>query len=445
MSSVKEGWLNKQKTGKFTSWSRRWFSIVGDNLIYSKKPGAAEINHFSISSLSSVAAAPECKKQPAFKVDVGNGKVYYLVADTQNQMQEWVDALNNIKAGKAVEKKVEKKISLDDFEVLRVVGRGTYGKVQLVRLKETGQLFAMKSMSKRVLAESDQVEQTITERSILLRTRNPFLVGAHFTFQTDAKLFMILDYVPGGELFGRLKDETTFSESRVRLYAAEIALGLGHLHSLGLIYRDLKPENILIDLKGHIKLTDFGLTKEVSDDQTATTFCGTPEYLAPEMLQRQPYTKAVDWWSYGVLIFEMLTGLPPFYDENVNTMYKAILSDDIEFPSSMSPEVVDFITKLLDRNPSTRLGGGDSDVEEIKKHPFFAMLDWKAVYEKKYQPEWLPPIADETDVSLFDEEFTGETPAYSFEDGSLIDQDTQDTFTNFTCDTGETGALLDGL
>ena len=443
MSSVMEGWLSKQKTGKSTSWGRRWFKVVDKDLVYSNKPSGSEKGRINIPSITNVSTAPDCKKQPAFKVETSDGKTYYLVADTPKLVQDWIDTVQAIKAGQTVEKKITKKASLDDFEVLKVLGRGTYGKVQLVKYKKNGQLYAMKSMSKKLLEDSDQVGQIITEREILVRIRHPFLVGAHFTFQTDAKLYMVLDYVPGGELFGRLKDETTFPESRVRLYAAEIALGLGQLHSLGLIYRDLKPENILIDMKGHIRLTDFGLAKEVSDNQKATTFCGTPEYLAPEMLQRQPYTKAVDWWSYGVLIFEMLNGLPPFYDENVNTMYRAILNDDIEFPSSMSSEAINFISRLLDRNPETRLGSSEKDVEEIKEHPFFSGIDWKAVFDKKYEPEWIPPIADATDVSLFDGQFTGETPAFTFEDGSLIDKDTQDTFTNFTCDAGD--GLLDNL
>ncbi|KAH0792239.1 AGC family protein kinase [Histomonas meleagridis] len=440
MSSVIEGWLSKQKTGKTSSWGRRWFKIVDKDLIYSNKPSGAEKGKINIPSITNICEAPDCKKQPAFKLET-SGKTYYLVADTPKLVKDWISTIQAIKAGQTVEKKAQFKATLDDFEVLKVLGRGTYGKVQLVKYKKNGQLYAMKSMSKKVLEDSDQIDQIITERGILVRTRHPFLVGAHYCFQTDAKLYMVLDYVPGGELFGRLKDETTFPESRVRLYAAEIALGLGQLHSLGLIYRDLKPENILIDMKGHIRLTDFGLAKEVSGDQTATTFCGTPEYLAPEMLQRQPYTKAVDWWSYGVLIFEMLTGLPPFYDENINAMYRAILNDDIEFPSSMSAEAKDFVSKLLDRNPSTRLGSSDKDVEEIKAHPFFAAIDWKAVYDKKYEPEWIPPITDATDVSQFDDEFTSETPAFSFADGSLINKDTQDTFTNFTCDAEETSLL----
>jgi len=198
---------------------------------------------------------------------------------------------------------------------------------------------------------------------------------------------MVLDYVPGGELFGRLKEEGSFSEQRVRLYAAEILVGLGHLHSLKYVYRDLKPENILVDSDGHLKLTDFGLVKtKMETDSTTSTFCGTPEYIAPEMLQQQPYTKSVDWWSFGILVYEMLTGLPPFYDENVNKMYRMILSEPLTFPDSMSPEAQDLISQLLDRNPETRLGASANDYEDIKKHPFFAPLNWDKVLSKQYTP-----------------------------------------------------------
>ena len=245
---------------------------------------------------------------------------------------------------------------------------------------------------------------------------------------------MVLDYVPGGELFGRLKEEGRFSENRTILYAAEILLGLGHLHKLGFVYRDLKPENILVDANGHLKITDFGLVKtNMNVNSTTRTICGTPEYIAPEMLQQHPYTKSVDWWSYGVLVFEMLTGLPPFYDDNTNKMYRLIISGSINYPSYVSSNAKDFISKLLDRNPSTRLGASEEDVEEIKRHPFFSSLNWNDVFEKKYKPEWVPDMKSETDTHLFDEQFTQEDAAVSFEDESLLDQKTQNEFIGFTC------------
>ena len=445
---IKEGWSTKQG-GLIKTWKKRYFVLYSNALIYYTKPGAEEQGRIEIEPNCVVSDAPDCKKQPAYKIATTQ-RTYYIVTDTPQDKNDWITAINSCihnnnrsaqtaPAAAAPPKPASdpspaRKVSLEDFKILKVLGRGNYGKVQLVKQVETGKLFALKSMSKKLIADSDQIEQTLTERNLLLKTAHPFLVAAHYTFQTDAKIFMVLDYVPGGELFGRLKEESTFSENRVRLYAAEIALGLGHLHSLGFIYRDLKPENILVDIDGHLKITDFGLAKNTDESGgTTTSFCGTPEYIAPEMLQRQPYTKSVDWWSFGILIFEMLTGLPPFYDENVNQMYRAILRDEIQYPSHVSRNARDLIDKLLDRNPQSRLGASAQDIDEIKAHPFFAPLDWEKVYNKEYTPEWIPSIKNAEDVSLFDAEFTQEQGGVSFEDGSLIDTQTQESFTGFTC------------
>ncbi|EAX95627.1 AGC family protein kinase [Trichomonas vaginalis G3] len=442
---IKAGWGTKQG-GLIKTWKKRWFVLEKDALVYFTKEGGEEQGRIPIGSTCVVSPAPDCKKQPAFKI-VTSERTYFIVTDTQKECSDWISAISNTIAhcptstaaapvpapgAKAAGAPV-KKASMEDFTIIGVLGRGTYGKVQLVKQKETGKLFALKTMSKRLLAETDQIEQTIVERDLLLKVKCPFLVGAHYTFQTDAKVFMILDYVPGGELFGRLKQESSFPESRTRLYAAEILLGLGYLHSKNYIYRDLKPENILVDIDGHLRLTDFGLAKRATDNESTNSFCGTPEYIAPEMIQRLPYTKAVDWWSLGILIFEMLTGLPPFYDENVNQMYRSILRDEVAFPSHISLAARNLINKLLDKNPATRLGSGPTDMEEIKTHPFFKDLNWSEVEEKKVKPEWVPEIKDATDTSCFDEEFTQETGGVSFEDGSLIGHDTQQQFTGFTC------------
>ncbi|KAH0793265.1 AGC family protein kinase [Histomonas meleagridis] len=444
---VKEGWLSKQG-GLIKTWKKRWFSLVGSTLHYSEKQGKKEQGYIDLKPASTVELAPESKKQPAFKIVVPGSRTFLLLAPNKAECQAWVDVCekariaaqpkaetqNKSQSSAPSTPKVQERVSLDDFDLIRVLGRGTYGKVQLVRFKRDHELYAMKTMSKRLLEETEQIEQTITERNVLLKTKHPFLVSAHYTFQTPQKIFMVLDYVPGGELFGRLKDEGRFSEKRTILYAAEILLGLGALHKLGFIYRDLKPENILVDAKGHLKITDFGLVKTHMNAQTTTTtFCGTPEYIAPEMLQQQPYTRSVDWWSYGILVFEMLTGLPPFYDENTNKMYRMILTEQVVFPSYISQDAKDFISRLLDRNPSTRMGASEEDAEEIKRHPFFSSLNFDDVLNKRYTPEWIPVMKNETDTHNFDEEFTQEEAAVSFEDESLLDQSTQQEFVGFTC------------
>jgi serine/threonine protein kinase len=316
-----------------------------------------------------------------------------------------------------------------------VIGRGTYGTVQLVRNINDQQLYAMKSMTKHLLAQSDQIGQARDERDALLAVAHPFLVSAHFTFQSDTKVFLVLDYVPGGELFLRLRQEKSFSESRARLYAAEILLGLGHLHSRGMIYRDLKPENVLVDAEGHIRLTDFGLVKMHMDSShsTATTFCGVPEYIAPEMLTQKPYTRAVDWWSFGILLYEMIEGVPPFYDENTNRMYHEILNAPVRFSKGkMSEAAQDVILKLLEKDPARRLGGGEGDCEEIKAHPFFGGLDWDQVMGRQIPPEWKPVITADDDTSNFDPLLEGDDQEPDGEADPSVGAGVQYAFRKFT-------------
>ncbi|KAH0795684.1 AGC family protein kinase [Histomonas meleagridis] len=429
---VKKGYLSKQG-GLLKSWKKRYFVIKGKKLYFYTKQDGKEKGSFDIQQ-AQVNTIHVDKKHHTFKVDFP-GRSFILAGNSDAEVNEWISALkvSSPTTASAPKQTSNKKVSINDFEIIRVIGRGTSGKVQLVRGKFDKRLYAMKSMSKRLLAEYEQVQQTLKEKEVLLKSQYPFLVCAHFTFQTETKIFMILDYVPGGELFNRLKEEGKFVESRARLYAAEILLGLGHLHSLGILYRDLKPENVLVDADGHIKITDFGLVKtNMKAEDTTTTFCGTAEYLAPEMLLQQPYNKNVDWWCFGVLLYEMITGLPPFFDENANRLYRSILNNPVSFPQFVSPEAKDLIEHLLDKNPATRLGA-NNDADEIKKHPFFAPLDFDKVLKKGYKPEWIPQIKSETDTSNFEPEYTREEAMVSIEDESLIEAETQSAFLEFTC------------
>jgi serine/threonine protein kinase len=327
--------------------------------------------------------------------------------------------------------KASKKVSAEDFELLCVIGRGSFGKVMQVRKKDDGKIYAMKVMKKAAIIAKNQVTHTKDEKNILQKISHPFIVKLNYAFQTKDKLYMILDYVNGGELFFHLKKEGKFSEDRVRLYAAEIASALLHLHSHGIIYRDLKPENILIDSDGHIVITDFGLSKEVPRDETTHTFCGTPEYLAPEVLRGEGHNYQVDWWSLGTLIYEMLTGLPPFYNKNINVMYQRILKGQLSFPPGMSPEAQDLLKGLLTRDVNKRLGG-----EAVTKHPFFKGIDWDALLRKEIQPPWKPPVKSETDTSQIEDTFKQEAAVDSVVDhssvlGALTDEDLND-FEGFT-------------
>lgn len=290
--------------------------------------------------------------------------------------------------------------SLDDFELLRLIGTGSFAKVLLVRHKSTGQLFAMKVLKKEELFRRNQIDHTKTERLILATLRHPFMVKLRYSFQTDHKLYMVLDFVRGGELFYHLRRAGKFSEEQTRFYVAEVILALDYLHRHDVIYRDLKPENILLGHDGHIKLTDFGLSKKgitsvggKGEGQTATTFCGTPEYLAPEIITGIGHGKAVDWWSVGILAFEMLNGKPPFSSQNRNQLYINTIKGQITWPEGISIEARDLLSKLLHRRPEERLGS--NGISEIQNHAFFASLDWEAVYHKRVTPPFVPAAVDD--------------------------------------------------
>lgn len=299
----------------------------------------------------------------------------------------------------------------EDFEMLRLLGKGTFGQVFQVRKLDTDRIYAMKVLSKKVIVRKKEIAHTIGERNILVRTAgasSPFIVGLKFSFQTPTDLYLVTDYMSGGELFWHLQKEGRFSEERARFYIAELVLSLEHLHDNGIVYRDLKPENILLDANGHIALCDFGLSKaDLSTGDTTNTFCGTTEYLAPEvLLDEAGYTKMVDFWSLGVLIFEMCCGWSPFYAENTQQMYKNIAFGKVRFPKEvLSPEGRSFVKGLLNRNPRHRLGS-QNDARELKAHPFFQDVDWEALKQKKIPPPFKPHLSSETDTSNFDPEFT---------------------------------------
>src|SRR3989338_7123511 len=247
------------------------------------------------------------------------------------------------------------------------------------------------------------------EKQILQEINHPFIVKLFYAFQTDEKLYLVLQFLPGGELFFHLKEETKFDVERAKFYAAQIVLAIEHLHKNDIIYRDLKPENVVLDSDGYVVLTDFGLAKTSISNATPTyTFCGTPEYLAPEILKGQGHAKAVDWWSLGILLYEMMVGLPPFYSENINEMYELILKAPLKFPSSVPADAQSLLKSLLEREEYKRLGGGPSDGAEIRAHPFFKNINWDSLYHKDISAPLKPQLNDGNDTKYVDTEFTSE-------------------------------------
>ncbi|KAL0830664.1 hypothetical protein ABMA28_002801 [Loxostege sticticalis] len=311
-----------------------------------------------------------------------------------------------------VVKEGHEKADPSQFELLKVLGEGSFGKVFLVRKvsgADAGTLYAMKVLKKATLKVRDR-ERTKMERNILVEMGHPFIVKLHYAFQTAGKLYLILDFLRGGDLFSRLSKEVMFTEEDVKFYLAELALALEHVHKLGIIYRDLKPENILLDADGHIALTDFGLSKLPPSSDKAYSFCGTVEYMAPEVVNRRGHTFAADWWSFGVLMFEMLTGNLPFHGSTRHETMTQILKAKLGMPSNLSEEAQSLLRALFKRNPQNRLGAGANGIEDIKCHEFFASIDWDALLKKEVVPPFRPAVSRADDAFYFDSEFTCRTP-----------------------------------
>ncbi|XP_025054545.1 ribosomal protein S6 kinase alpha-1 isoform X4 [Alligator sinensis] len=328
------------------------------------------------------------------------------LADKGEGIVKEINITHHVKEG-------SEKADPSQFELLKVLGQGSFGKVFLVRKitpPDNNHLYAMKVLKKATLKVRDRV-RTKMERDILADVNHPFVVKLHYAFQTEGKLYLILDFLRGGDLFTRLSKEVMFTEEDVKFYLAELALGLDHLHSLGIIYRDLKPENILLDEEGHIKLTDFGLSKEAIDhEKKAYSFCGTVEYMAPEVVNRQGHSHSADWWSYGVLMFEMLTGSLPFQGKDRKETMTLILKAKLGMPQFLSSEAQSLLRALFKRNPANRLGSGPDGAEEIKRHPFYSTIDWNKLYRREIKPPFKPAVGRPDDTFYFDTEFTSRTP-----------------------------------
>lgn len=438
----KEGRLRKEG-GSIKSWKTRWCVIEDNHLLYYKNEKKRELKgSISLKVVSKIGPVNYKKKKFCFEM-VTPDRDYHLTATSPEEMDGWVVALRRnldyVKASKPVaatngsasaskDKADEKetttvtdteiKPKVNDFESLNVIGRGSFGKVLQVRHIPTGNIYAMKVLNKKSIIDRGELEHTKAEQSILTKLNCPFLVRLHWSFQTTDKLYFIMDFVNGGELFYHLQKEKSFNAKRVQFYSAQIVLGLEYLHKMGVIYRDLKPENILLTNQGHICMTDFGISKEglTAKEARTATFCGTPEYLAPEVLKGQQYGKEVDWWSLGTLIYEMLTGLPPFYSEDVQLMYSKIMKEKLHFPKKMTEEAKSLISALLERSPGDRL----SDPEAIKRHPYFANLDWDRLYKKEIEPPYIPPVKDDKSTNMISSEFTNEDAKMSLQEESNL-------------------------
>ncbi|KAJ1805565.1 Serine/threonine kinase [Coemansia sp. RSA 2523] len=327
-----------------------------------------------------------------------------------------------------------RKVGFENFKFVKVLGKGNFGKVMLSEEKGTGKLYAIKVLKKEFIVENDEFDSTRSEKRVLLianQDRHPFLVGLHSCFQTSNHIFFVMEYISGGDLMMHVQKKGSFGERQAKFFACEILLGLAYFHKAGIIYRDLKLDNILLDNEGHVKIADYGLCKEnMGYGQTTITFCGTPEFMAPEIVLEQRYGRAVDWWAFGVLIYEMILGTSPFHGEDENEIFDSILEDEILYPVRMSRDSVFICQALLEKDPSKRLGSGPNDAEDIMKHSFFAGVNWDDVLNKKISPLYVPEIRGRFDVSNFDPEFTTEKPGLT-PTNTIIDKHDQREFADF--------------
>ena len=293
------------------------------------------------------------------------------------------------------------KYSLSDFQILRTLGTGSFGRVHLIRSNHNGRFYALKTLKKHTIVKLKQVEHTNDERRMLSIVSHPFIIRMWGTFQDSQQVFMVMDYIEGGELFSLLRKSQRFPNPVAKFYAAEVCLALEYLHSKDIIYRDLKPENILLDKNGHIKITDFGFAKYVPD--VTYTLCGTPDYIAPEVVSTKPYNKSVDWWSFGVLIYEMLAGYTPFYNSNTMKTYENILNAELKFPPFFHPDAQDLLKKLITRDLSERLGNLQNGSEDVKNHPWFNEVIWEKLLARYIETPYESPIQQgQGDTSQFD-------------------------------------------
>mmetsp|Transcript_7366 Transcript_7366/g.12380 ORF Transcript_7366/g.12380 Transcript_7366/m.12380 type:complete len:522 (+) Transcript_7366:80-1645(+) len=468
--ATKSGWLVKQGH-IFRTWKKRWFVLEGPLLKYFKTGTDGPNNSSEPPTLSEMKGCitllnctvksvsdSEADGRPfAFEISPMSKKIFLICAPDEAARTAWVEAIKvaaTLRPGSASQNQIsfehaavdpdpndvkncanggEATVSLGDFELLKVIGRGTYGKVMQVKLKGTSDIYAMKVLKKEnIFARNDpkDLQHTIAERNVLALVNNsehPFILGLKFAFHTPAKLYYVLNFCNGGDLYYLLSRCKKFKEPQARFYAGEVFLAIQHLHGLGVIYRDLKPENVLLDSDGHVKLTDFGLSKE---SETAETFCGTPVYLAPEIWLRKTYGFEVDWWSLGCVLFEMVCGLPPFWGDTIKDVYKKVINTQPKFPQ-MSADCQSLIEGLLTREAPQRLGSKENG-EDIKRHDFFAHQSWDDLFSKNIKPPFKSKSGNQEDTNNFHKAFTNQRPIDSVANASLLDASQQANFDGFT-------------
>ncbi|XP_024516614.1 serine/threonine-protein kinase AtPK2/AtPK19 isoform X1 [Selaginella moellendorffii] len=381
------GQLPSVKEGEAADWGQPELHYVADTLVICSRSHSL-VGPSPRPSLRVGCPLEECEAGD----DAGGEDSDFSDAVDVEQQQEFDDTTRKLGPG--------------DFELLNLVGQGAFGKVFQVRLKGSSDIYAMKVMRKDKVLEKNYVDYMKAERDIMTKIVHPFIVQLRCSFQTKTKLYLILDFINGGHLFFQLYRQGTFSEDLCRVYAAEIVSAVAHLHSKGIVHRDLKPENILLDADGHVKLTDFGLAKEIEESDRTNSYCGTVEYMAPEILLSKGHGKSADWWSLGILVYEMLHGMPPFTNRNKNKLQQEIIKGKLKLPGYLSSEVHSLLKGLLHKDPSKRLGSGGNGSYDIKRHKWFKCINWTKLDAGLIQPKFVPVVQGRACIANFDEKWT---------------------------------------
>ncbi|XP_062821610.1 protein kinase C zeta type isoform X1 [Anolis carolinensis] len=364
---------------------------------------------------------------------ISSARKHDNIKDDSEELKPVIDGMDGIK--------ISQGLGLQDFDLIRVIGRGSYAKVLLVRLKKNDQIFAMKVVKKELVHDDEDIDWVQTEKHVFEQaSSNPFLVGLHSCFQTISRLFLVIEYVNGGDLMFHMQRQRKLPEEHGRFYAAEICIALNFLHERGIIYRDLKLDNVLLDAEGHIKLTDYGMCKEgLGPGDTTSTFCGTPNYIAPEILRGEEYSFSVDWWALGVLMYEMMAGRSPFDlitdNPDLNTedyLFQVILEKPIRIPRFLSVKASHVLKGFLNKDPKERLGcQPDTGFSDIKSHTFFRSIDWDLLEKKQATPPFQPQITDDYGLDNFDTQFTSEPVQLTPDDEDIIKRIDQSEFEGF--------------